>query len=73
MYPPLPKSPCTPPCDFGSARLIEAMSRIIGDETNGWAFMSLSRIWVVATNVFKEVIRDRVLYLVALYAVLCLQ
>jgi len=46
------------------------MSRIIGDETNGWAFMSLSRIWVVATNVFKEVIRDRVLYLVALYAVL---
>lgn len=32
--------------------------------------MSLSRIWVVATNVFKEVIRDRILYLVALYAVL---
>lgn len=32
--------------------------------------MSLSRIWVVATNVFKEVIRDRVLYLVGLFAVL---
>ena len=32
--------------------------------------MSLSRIWVIATNVFKEVIRDRVLYLVAVYAVL---
>ena len=32
--------------------------------------MSLSRIWVVATNVFKEVIRDRVLYLVGLYAIL---
>lgn len=32
--------------------------------------MSLSRIWVVATNVFKEVIRDRVLYLIGLYAVL---
>jgi len=32
--------------------------------------MSLSRVWVVATNVFKEVIRDRVLYLVGLYAVI---
>ena len=32
--------------------------------------MSLPRIWVIATNVFREVIRDRVLYLVALYAVL---
>ncbi len=32
--------------------------------------MSLSRIWVVATNVYKEVIRDRVLYLIAVYAVL---
>lgn len=32
--------------------------------------MSLSRIWVVATNVFKEVIRDRVLYLIAVYAVI---
>ncbi|NEQ47749.1 MAG: ABC transporter permease [Leptolyngbya sp. SIOISBB] len=32
--------------------------------------MSLLRIWVVATNVFKEVIRDRVLYLTGLYAVL---
>ncbi|MEO0987184.1 MAG: ABC transporter permease subunit [Cyanobacteria bacterium J06639_14] len=34
--------------------------------------MSLSRIWVIASNVFKEVIRDRVLYLIALYAVLLL-
>lgn len=32
--------------------------------------MSLSRIWVIAINVYKEVIRDRVLYLVAVYAVL---
>ena len=32
--------------------------------------MSLSRIWVVAKNVFKEVIRDRVLYLAGLYAIL---
>jgi len=32
--------------------------------------MSLSRTWVIATNVFREVIRDRVLYLVAVYAVL---
>lgn len=32
--------------------------------------MSLSRIWVIASNVFLEVIRDRVLYLVALYALL---
>lgn len=32
--------------------------------------MSLLRIWVIATNVFREVIRDRVLYLVAVYAVL---
>jgi len=32
--------------------------------------MSLSRIWVIASNVFKEVIRDRVLYLVGLYALL---
>lgn len=32
--------------------------------------MSLSRVWVIAINVFKEVIRDRVLYLVGLYAVL---
>lgn len=31
--------------------------------------MSVSRIWVIATNVFKEVIRDRILYLVAVYAV----
>jgi ABC-type transport system involved in multi-copper enzyme maturation permease subunit len=31
--------------------------------------MSLLRVWVIATNVFKEVIRDRVLYLVAVYAV----
>ncbi|MEO1181713.1 MAG: ABC transporter permease subunit [Cyanobacteria bacterium J06636_28] len=32
--------------------------------------MSLSRVWVIASNVFKEVIRDRVLYLIVLYAVL---
>ncbi|RZM82317.1 ABC transporter permease [Leptolyngbya iicbica] len=32
--------------------------------------MSLSRIFVVATNVYKEVIRDRVLYLMGLYALL---
>jgi ABC-type transport system involved in multi-copper enzyme maturation permease subunit len=32
--------------------------------------MSLKRIWVIAKNVFKEVIRDRVLYLVAVYAVI---
>ncbi|MBE7385327.1 MAG: ABC transporter permease subunit [Leptolyngbya sp. SIO1E4] len=31
--------------------------------------MSLSCIWVIASNVFREVIRDRVLYLVAVYAV----
>ncbi|NER80958.1 MAG: ABC transporter permease subunit [Leptolyngbya sp. SIO1D8] len=31
--------------------------------------MSLSRTWVIANSVFKEVIRDRVLYLVVLYAV----
>ncbi len=31
--------------------------------------MNLSRIWVIASNVFKEVIRDRVLYLVGVYAV----
>ncbi|MGF1524724.1 MAG: ABC transporter permease [Leptolyngbyaceae cyanobacterium] len=34
--------------------------------------MSLSRVWVIASNVFKEVIRDRVLYLVVLYALLLL-
>ena len=34
--------------------------------------MSLSRILVIASNVFKEVIRDRVLYLIAVYAVLLL-
>lgn len=31
--------------------------------------MGLSRIWVMASNVFKEVIRDRILYLLAVYAV----
>lgn len=30
--------------------------------------MNIRRIWVVATNVFREVIRDRVLYLVGLFA-----
>jgi ABC-type transport system involved in multi-copper enzyme maturation permease subunit len=32
--------------------------------------MSIARIWVIATNVYREVIRDRVLYLVGLYALL---
>ena len=32
--------------------------------------MNLGRIWTVASNVFLEVIRDRILYLVALFAVL---
>ncbi len=32
--------------------------------------MSMSRIWVIASNVYREVIRDRVLYLAAVYAVL---
>lgn len=34
--------------------------------------MSWFRIWVIANNVFKDVIRDRVLYLVAVYAALLL-
>lgn len=34
--------------------------------------ISLSRIRIIATNVFKEVIRDRLLYLVAVYAALLL-
>lgn len=34
--------------------------------------LNLSRIFVIAANVFKEVIRDRVLYLVAVYAALLL-
>ncbi|MEO1144752.1 MAG: ABC transporter permease [Cyanobacteria bacterium J06638_22] len=32
--------------------------------------MNLGRVFVIATNVFREVIRDRILYLVGLYAVL---
>ena len=32
--------------------------------------MSLSRVFVMATNVFREVIRDRILYLIAFYALL---
>lgn len=32
--------------------------------------MSLSRIWVIAKNVFLEVIRDRIFYLVGLFALL---
>mgnify|MGYP002776988291 FL=1 len=32
--------------------------------------MNIARVWVIATNVFWEVIRDRILYLVGLYAVL---
>ncbi|MEM8542765.1 MAG: ABC transporter permease [Cyanobacteria bacterium P01_H01_bin.119] len=34
--------------------------------------MGLSRIWVIASTVFWEVIRDRILYLVLLFAVLLL-
>jgi len=34
--------------------------------------MSLARVWVIARNVFLEVIRDRILYLVALFALLLL-
>lgn len=32
--------------------------------------MNLGRIWVIARNVFLEVIRDRILYLIALFAIL---
>ena len=32
--------------------------------------MSLGRIWTIATNVFWEVIRDRILYLIGLFALL---
>jgi len=32
--------------------------------------MNLGRTWVIATNVFREVIRDRVLYLIILFALL---
>jgi ABC-type transport system involved in multi-copper enzyme maturation permease subunit len=32
--------------------------------------VNLARTWVVARNVFREVIRDRILYLIAFYAVL---
>lgn len=32
--------------------------------------MSLTRIWVLAVNVFREVIRDRILYIIGLFAVL---
>lgn len=34
--------------------------------------MSLGRIWVIASNVFRETIRDRILYLVGLFAVVFL-
>ncbi|NJL87910.1 MAG: ABC transporter permease [Leptolyngbyaceae cyanobacterium SM1_1_3] len=34
--------------------------------------MSFARVWVIASNVFLEVIRDRVLYLIALFALLML-
>lgn len=30
--------------------------------------MSLGRVWVIAANVFREVIRDRILYLIGLFA-----
>lgn len=32
--------------------------------------MSLGRVWVIATNVFREVVRDRVLYLIGFFALL---
>ena len=32
--------------------------------------MSLGRIFVMATNVFREVIRDRILYIIGFYALL---
>ncbi|MFM8296791.1 MAG: ABC transporter permease [Microcystaceae cyanobacterium] len=32
--------------------------------------MNLLRIWVLATNVFREVIRDRILYVIGFYAIL---
>jgi ABC-type transport system involved in multi-copper enzyme maturation permease subunit len=41
--------------------------QLVEDEEN---MVSLGRIWVIATNVFREVIRDRVLYLVGLFAIL---
>lgn len=31
--------------------------------------MSIQRIWTVATNVFREVIRDRILYLIGFFAI----
>jgi ABC-type transport system involved in multi-copper enzyme maturation permease subunit len=31
--------------------------------------MSIQRIWTIATNVFREVIRDRVLYLIGFFAI----
>lgn len=34
------------------------------------AAVNLARTWVVARNVFREVIRDRILYLIAFYAVI---
>ncbi|MGP1383294.1 MAG: ABC transporter permease [Thainema sp.] len=34
--------------------------------------MSLGRIWVIASNVFRETIRDRILYLVGLFAIVFL-
>lgn len=38
-------------------------------KTQEQSVMDISRIWVIARNVFREVIRDRILYLVAFYAV----
>lgn len=32
--------------------------------------MSIGRIWAVATNVFREVIRDRILYLIGFFAII---
>lgn len=34
--------------------------------------MSIGRVWVIATNVFREVIRDRILYLIGFFAIVLL-
>ena len=34
--------------------------------------MSLIRIWAVANNVFREVVRDRILFVIGFYALLML-
>lgn len=32
--------------------------------------MSLGRVFVIATNVFREVMRDRILYIILFYAII---